>query len=415
MAVLIVAIAAAGILGVGCIQGWFEKADGTQAVLQDMRGVIHLKRNGVSYPVTQNTVLRAGDTVTCQSGATAVISLGADCLILGEKASVTVQNSDVDAFCAHVHSGEIFAHCEKNATLCFEEQVFAVHQTTALFSVRSGAQSVSVLRGTVDGVNAGQILQFIGDKKSVSTLALSSLNDFTIRQIRNLNDATLCFTPEDLDRLAADRQQALEELINGQTKPTAPTTEPPETTAPPETTVPPETTAPPETTEPQTTPPETTVPPETTAPPQTVPPETTTLPIAGSCILSIYCDTILNNMGSLAPGKAEFVPEDGVILMPLAVNFYDGETVFDVLKRVCDRAGIQIEYSWTSLYDSYYVEGINNLYEFDCGFTSGWMYKVNGWFPNYGCSDYTLKDGDVIVWCYTCEGLGTDVGAPEME
>ena len=41
------------------------------------------------------------------------------------------------------------------------------------------------------------------------------------------------------------------------------------------------------------------------------------------------------------------------------------------------------------------------------------MYKVNGWFPNYGCSSYYLRDGDVIVWCYTCEGLGTDVGADE--
>ena len=41
---------------------------------------------------------------------------------------------------------------------------------------------------------------------------------------------------------------------------------------------------------------------------------------------------------------------------------------------------------------------------------SGWMYKVNEWFPNYGCSAYTLKNGDDIVWCYTCNGLGADVG-----
>ncbi len=41
------------------------------------------------------------------------------------------------------------------------------------------------------------------------------------------------------------------------------------------------------------------------------------------------------------------------------------------------------------MYNSYYVEGIGNLYEFDCGKESGWMYKVNGRFPNYGCSSYT--------------------------
>ena len=88
--------------------------------------------------------------------------------------------------------------------------------------------------------------------------------------------------------------------------------------------------------------------------------------------------------------------------------------MFDVLKRICDARGIQIEYSYTPMYGSYYVEGINNLYEFDCGQQSGWMYKVNGWFPNYGCSEYILDAGDEIVWCYTCKGLGTDVGAPDF-
>ena len=65
----------------------------------------------------------------------------------------------------------------------------------------------------------------------------------------------------------------------------------------------------------------------------------------------------------------------------------------------------QLEYSYTPMYGSYYVEGINHLYEFDCGSQSGWMYKVNGWFPNYGCSSYKLKDGDAIVWSYTCTGM----------
>ena len=92
----------------------------------------------------------------------------------------------------------------------------------------------------------------------------------------------------------------------------------------------------------------------------------------------------------------------------------EGETVLDVLERVCTEWGIQLEYSWTPAYGSYYIEGINHLYEFSCGQQSGWMYKVNGWFPNYGCSEYILDAGDEIVWCYTCKGLGTDVGAPDF-
>ena len=40
---------------------------------------------------------------------------------------------------------------------------------------------------------------------------------------------------------------------------------------------------------------------------------------------------------------------------------------------------------------------------------SGWMYSVNSWFPNYGCSQYEVSDGDMIEWRYTCD-LGRDVG-----
>ena len=61
------------------------------------------------------------------------------------------------------------------------------------------------------------------------------------------------------------------------------------------------------------------------------------------------------------------------------------------------------------MYNSAYIEGINNLYEFDCGELSGWMYSVNDWYPNYGCSCYTVQPGDVICWVYTCD-LGQDVG-----
>ena len=132
------------------------------------------------------------------------------------------------------------------------------------------------------------------------------------------------------------------------------------------------------------------------------------------CTITIRCDTILDNMDNLTSGKEAYVPSNGIILDTSTVEFTEGETVFDVLQRVCDYAGIQLEYSWTPMYDSYYIQGINNLYEFDCGAQSGWMYKVNGWFPNYGCSKYTLEDGDDIVWCFTCNGLGEDVGAEYM-
>lgn len=128
-----------------------------------------------------------------------------------------------------------------------------------------------------------------------------------------------------------------------------------------------------------------------------------------TCTLSIRCDTILNNMNLLKEEKKAMVPSDGVILATTTVTFSEGESVFDVLKRVTRQQRIHMEFENTPIYNSAYIEGIHNLYEFDCGGESGWMYKVNGWFPNYGCSRYQLKQGDVIEWVYTCD-LGHDVG-----
>lgn len=125
--------------------------------------------------------------------------------------------------------------------------------------------------------------------------------------------------------------------------------------------------------------------------------------------LSIDCKTILDDMEDFNKDKLSVLPSDGIILKPTKVTFYEGETVFDVLLRECKARGIHMEYVMTPKYNSNYIEGIHNLYEFDCGRWSGWMYNVNGWYPNYGCSRYPVKDGDVIEWKFTTD-LGRDLG-----
>ena len=131
--------------------------------------------------------------------------------------------------------------------------------------------------------------------------------------------------------------------------------------------------------------------------------------------LSVRCDTLLDNIDKLDVEKHELVPEDGVIFAAATVTVYEGESVFNVLQREMRRAKIHMEFVNTPIYNSAYIEGINNLYEFDGGELSGWMYSVTPsdtgqrWFPNYGCSRYQLKAGDVIEWLYTCD-LGRDIG-----
>ena len=128
-----------------------------------------------------------------------------------------------------------------------------------------------------------------------------------------------------------------------------------------------------------------------------------------TCTVSISCAAILDHMDLFDREKAELVPEDGWLLKPETVTFREGESAFDVLQRVCREKKLHMEFSSTPVYNSAYIEGIGNLYEFDAGDLSGWMYRVNGWCPNYGCSRYRLSDGDMLEWIYTCD-LGRDVG-----
>ena len=52
-----------------------------------------------------------------------------------------------------------------------------------------------------------------------------------------------------------------------------------------------------------------------------------------SCTLTVKCDTILNNMEKLAPEKVHLLPENGIILPVIELEFSKGDTVFDVLER----------------------------------------------------------------------------------
>lgn len=125
--------------------------------------------------------------------------------------------------------------------------------------------------------------------------------------------------------------------------------------------------------------------------------------------ITVSCDTIYDNLEAFDPAKREILPENGFIVPTTKVEIKEGETVFDVLLKVTKDKRIHMEYVSTPLYKSNYIEGIGNIYEIDAGPLSGWMYKVNNWFPNYGCGRYVLKDGDNIEWVYTCD-LGRDIG-----
>lgn len=121
--------------------------------------------------------------------------------------------------------------------------------------------------------------------------------------------------------------------------------------------------------------------------------------------------------GGTAPGEKTMVTlsidkktiNKGYVLQPVKVEITKGETVWEVLKRELDARGIDYEYSYHEQYNSVYIEAIDGDGEFDHGSGSGWMYNVDGVYPDYGCSLYVLNGGETIAWRYTTN-LGVDLG-----
>ena len=114
--------------------------------------------------------------------------------------------------------------------------------------------------------------------------------------------------------------------------------------------------------------------------------------------LSIRCDTIKDR-----EKVNRLIPDDGIILDTTTFTAAEGDTVYDVLIQAIRAEHIPLDNRGAK--GAAYIAGINALYEFDYGELSGWMYRVNGEFPDVGCESYHVSDGDKIEWLYT-----TDIG-----
>lgn len=118
----------------------------------------------------------------------------------------------------------------------------------------------------------------------------------------------------------------------------------------------------------------------------------------GNITLTIRCDKVA--------GRAAHIPENGVILEETSLPIAAGDTVYTVLTDAARSYGIHMEASGAN--GLMYIHGIGNVYEFDFGDLSGWVYLVNGESASVGVDQYVLKDGDRVELCYTLE-LGKDL------
>lgn len=160
---------------------------------------------------------------------------------------------------------------------------------------------------------------------------------------------------------------------------------------------------------------------------------------------SIYCEaTAAGEPIGTAHISVEATTVGSGILLSADVPIYEGEPASRLLERLLKENGYAYEYTGTPDSGFYlarisssaaFVTGkipddlLQNLYdneidvapdgfdsqslgEFDFTSQSGWMYQVNGVYPNYSFSDCYLQDGDVMRVRFTL-AYGSDIGGSE--
>ena len=143
-------------------------------------------------------------------------------------------------------------------------------------------------------------------------------------------------------------------------------------------------------------------------------------------------------IGKIVLSGEVFTLGQGYFYEPAKVDFYEGESCADILKRAFADANLEIQYSGEG--SSFYLTGVKDadkgfvclpgymetylsendvelesntdewLEAFDYTSMSGWMYTVNNEMPNVGMGNYYPESGDVMRLHFTTYGYGADIG-----
>ncbi len=408
MVLAIIAIFVSSIVFIGNIKGWFlsDKEKQDLIVVNDKIGAVNLERNSISFSLDKDMALNSKDIVTTQKDSVLNLNYKDSEIVVLNKSKILVNDYDDNNVQLKLLNGEIILDLRENADfeLNIDDQVCKLSNSLITIDKRVGSTSLNILKGEVeigeDVLAKGDKLLILSDSQNVSKLKVKDYNIKYLNYIKNYNqdyfslseiNKEIKFQEDKTNKKIVKLDNVIKKEVNNDDS-------------------------------------------------SELKNETTSKEIVQSteikkykkvlkeenknnnknkkpevnnkkkyyCTLEIRCDTILKNKNKLSAGKDIYVPKTGVILPATTVEFEAGENVMDVLKRVCKYTGIQMEHSYFPIYNSSYVEGINNLYEFDCGGASGWIYRVNGFKPNYGVSMYELSDKDNIQFLYTCD-YGNDI------
>lgn len=98
-----------------------------------------------------------------------------------------------------------------------------------------------------------------------------------------------------------------------------------------------------------------------------------------------------------------YLPEYVTWVPTTTYALQENATVYDLFTEAMSDAGLRYIGAESNYVSTIYAPsclGGYALSEFTNGKKSGWMYTVNGSHPNQGLKNWTLKDGDVVIWHY---------------
>lgn len=89
----------------------------------------------------------------------------------------------------------------------------------------------------------------------------------------------------------------------------------------------------------------------------------------------------------------------GMLLEDRELRLEEGVNAYEQLIYAARSEGIIIDNRGSER--SPYIAGIDNIYEFDCGELSGWVFTVNDKISSVGAGEYILREGDRVCWRYS--------------
>ena len=239
MVILILIIAACGVLAAGSIRGWFDTGTESWITSGHVSGVASIERNGIGYSLQDGQGIKDGDVIETKQGSTASLQLGeSNTIVLNENTELTVTSAASDAVELSVGRGELFADIPKagkSFVLKLDEHevkigdsVFSasVQTGSVTFDVYMGEDDVTASDGTAEAVASGERLQVSEGEDgnvsaSVQKLSADAMNEFAIVQAQKCDSKNeLCFSVAELQKVlddrAAEKQAALEASLNAE-------------------------------------------------------------------------------------------------------------------------------------------------------------------------------------------------------